>query len=233
MLIFVVKATYLGIQFVEDGKPSISALLRQSFFEVVYCEGLCRGKDRYERVTKGAHASGAVARAPYIRNVTGWFRDMSYYLGGFKVLQLLKFPQLQFDFELRWRGWEREEITLWGGATLTRWFKRCGWQGVTIPYLWPFERVPGYRKKTVGDVDIGRDAGFVVLSYGFSIFFLCIALAPPTCLGCWIGVSVITGSLPLGQAWGLLIAYYQSTWASFLLSISCILEFQCTWDWPE
>ena len=58
-----------------------------------------------------------------------------------------------------------------------------------------------HRNDAVGELDVGgRDAGFVTLIYGFSVFFLCICIAPPTCFGVWIQWPVWMGTLPLDQA---------------------------------
>ena len=74
----------------------------------------------------------------HVRTVTGWFRDMSYYLKGFRVRAIMQYPRLELSAE--------------------------------------------YRKEAIGEADLGgADPGFVTMVYGFSVFFLCIALAPATC----------------------------------------------------
>ena len=76
-----------------------------------------------------------------------------------------------------------------------------------------------YRSSKVEAIDLSkkaRDCGFVTLAYGFSVFFLCIAIAPMTCLGVWLGLPVMTGTLPWYEARDLLWSYYTNTWISFL-----------------
>jgi hypothetical protein len=66
-----------------------------------------------------------------------------------------------------------------------------------------------FRKEKMGGIDVGaQDPGFVTMVYGFSVFFLCMAITPPLCLGVWIAIPVVTGSVPWHEARDLLLHYY-------------------------
>ena len=91
-----------------------------------------------------------------------------------------------------------------------------------------------YRESEVGQVDVGGgDAGFVNMLYGFSVFFVCIALAPATCYGVLIGVPVLLGSLPRSEAIVLVRLYYEDWWAAFTSFMTALANFELHWDWPE
>ena len=91
-----------------------------------------------------------------------------------------------------------------------------------------------YRESEVGQVDVGGgDAGFVNMIYGFSVFFVCIALAPATCYGVLIGVPVLLGSLPFCEAVVLVRLYYEDWWAVFTSFMTALANLEIHWDWPE
>lgn len=92
------------------------------------------------------------------------------------------------------------------------------------------------RTKELGVVDMGeRDSGFVTMAYGFSVFFLCIIIAPMSCLGVWLSLPVISGTLPLDDAWGLLLSYYVNAGNTFFRYVDCLTTWpwSCGFDWPE
>ena len=66
---------------------------------------------------------------------------------------------------------------------VTRWFSDMSFatNGYNLKYVIQYPRLyldPHYRKKTFGGVDIGgNDAGFLSMTHGFGVFFLCVALA--------------------------------------------------------
>ena len=83
-------------------------------------------------------------------------------------------------------------------------------------------------------VDFGaRDCGLITMTYGFSLFFLIIAIAPSFCLGVWLTLPVLSGSLPWYEARNLIWSYYLGNWQSFLDRLSCIQSMSCDFDWPE
>eukprot|EP00966_Prymnesium_polylepis_P094632 2190474-Prymnesium_polylepis.1 len=55
------------------------------------------------------------------------------------------------------------------------------------------------------------------MTYGFGVFFLCIAIGPVTCYGAWIALPVATGSLEFEQAWLLMSMQYQNWWGRLLV----------------
>lgn len=140
---------------------------------------------------------------PLIRHFTGWFRDISYYMA---------FPRSSYLHGFRvWAvvQYPRIEFTgLFGDA---------------------------YRERVVGDMDQmgGGDANFINMAYGFSVFFVCIAVAPATCYGVWIGLPVILGTLPYSEAEVLIQLYYEELWDLFVSFADAVARLQIDWDWPD
>ena len=142
-----------------------------------------------------------------VRRFTGWFSDMSTVLSGFRVI----------------------------GVGSTSGFDRSV---LSFPKLM---RDQSYRTNQLGEIDLSNptrgctdeDAGFVTMAFGFSVFFLCIAVAPPTCLGVWISLPVITGTLHWHEARDFLLIYYIALWDQFVLSLDCLTHWNCDFDWPE
>ena len=79
----------------------------------------------------------------------------------------------------------------------------------------------------------GGDANFINMAYGFSVFFVCIAVAPATCYGVWIGLPVILGTLPYSEAEVLIQLYYEELWDLFVSFADAVARLQIDWDWPD
>mmetsp|Transcript_83020 Transcript_83020/g.248722 ORF Transcript_83020/g.248722 Transcript_83020/m.248722 type:complete len:675 (+) Transcript_83020:94-2118(+) len=71
------------------------------------------------------------------------------------------------------------------------------------------------------------------MTYGFGVFFLCIAIGPVTCYGAWIALPVATGSLEFEQAWLLMSMQYQNWWGRLLVFAANVAALDFHFDWPD